>query len=190
MVSLLRIHHFTFIRTRTIHKHVYSSHQQGLTSILLSAARRSHSMASVESLRDEWNNLYRVRLPSLAKTKDPVQEKWPVNLDHCFARIILDNVIGKDRPWNKVLKSPAYKNMDEQQLRDAIALGEKLATGEENLVALDEKSLAMRGKKSKQAKSAKTTSRGKRKANVDDDADTEQKAKRVKKTRRHSVSPT
>lgn len=104
---------------------------------------------SLEDLRDKWNDLYKSRLPSLAKSKDPAQPKWPVQLDHCFARIVLDNAVGKDRPWAQVVKSPAYKNMNRQQLAAAIELGEKLATGEEDLVALDEKSLALRGKRSK-----------------------------------------
>lgn len=104
---------------------------------------------TLDELRDKWNCLYRTRLPSLAKAKDPAQPKWPVQLDHCFARIVLDNAVGKDKPWPRVLKSPAYKNMSRKQLEDAIELGEKLANGDENLVKLDEKSLALRGKKSK-----------------------------------------
>lgn len=106
-------------------------------------------MSSLEDLREQWNHLYRTRLPALAKAKDAAQPKWPVQLDHCFARIILDNAVGKDRPWNQVLKSPAYKHMSREQLDSAIALGEKLSNGEEDLVALDERSLSLRGKKSK-----------------------------------------
>lgn len=131
----------------------------------------------IEDLQDKWNHLYRTRLPKLAKAKDPVQPKWPVQLDHCFARIVLDNAVGKDRPWAQVLKSPAYKNMSRQQLKDAIELGEKLANGEENLVELDERSLALRGKKSKlkgQPQSASET----RKATKKDDKGKINKAKR------------
>ncbi|KAI3399153.1 hypothetical protein diail_7732, partial [Diaporthe ilicicola] len=79
-------------------------------------------MSSLEDLREQWNHLYRIRLPSLAKAKDTAQPKWPVQLDHCFARIILDNAVGKDLPWNQVLKSPAYKHMSRDQLETAIAL--------------------------------------------------------------------
>lgn len=106
-------------------------------------------MAPLGDLRDRWNELYRERLPALAKAKDPVQPVWPVQLNHCFARIVLDNVVGKDKPWNQVLKSPAYKHTSEQLLREAIDLGEKLASGEADLVALDENSLGLRGEKSK-----------------------------------------
>lgn len=125
-------------------------------------------MSSLEGLRKQWNHLYRDRLPSLAKAKDAAQPKWPVQLDHCFARIILDNAVGKDRPWNQVLKSPAYKHMSQGQLETAIALGEKLSKGEEDLVALDERSLSLRGKKSK-TKSVVEAAQKKRKAEVLED---------------------
>ncbi|KAL1866875.1 hypothetical protein Daus18300_006578 [Diaporthe australafricana] len=134
-------------------------------------------MSSLEDLRKQWNHLYRDRLPSLAKAKDASQPKWPVQLDHCFARIILDNAVGKDRPWNQVLKSPAYKNMSRDQLETAIVLGEKLSTGEEDLVVLDERSLSLRGKKSK-TKSVAGAAQKKRKAEVLVDVEgTEQQGK-------------
>lgn len=69
--------------------------------------------------------------------------------DHCFARIVLDNSIGIDKPWTKVLPSPAYKHMSETQLRAAIALAERIAAGTVNLVELDERSLQLRGKRGK-----------------------------------------
>ncbi|KAF4548147.1 Methylated-DNA--protein-cysteine methyltransferase-like protein [Elsinoe fawcettii] len=110
---------------------------------------------SLEQLQEEWNNLYKSRLPSLAKAKDPSQPKWPVVLDHCFARIILDNVIGGDKPWNQVIKAPAWRNMSEEQLREAIEFGEGIARGDVDLVEMDERSLEVRGKRSKVGGTAK-----------------------------------
>ncbi|KAI5365353.1 Putative methylated-DNA-[protein]-cysteine S-methyltransferase, active [Septoria linicola] len=110
--------------------------------------------ASKETLQERWNYLYKEYLPALAKARDEAQPKWPVNLDHCFARIVLDNSVGVDKPWTEVVKSPAYKNMSETQLKGAIALAEKIANGEANLVELDEQSLQLRGKKSKKRKAA------------------------------------
>lgn len=147
-------------------------------------------MPSLEALQKDWNDLYKKRLPALAKNKDVSQKKWPVQLDHCFARIILDNAIGGDKPWNQVIKSPAYKNMTQEQLKDAIALGEKLATGEEDLVALDEKSLALRGKRSKEqkGKGKESSTSKKRKASpekpTDPDADLKAQDKKRKKRER------
>lgn len=124
------------------------------------------AMSSLEDLREQWNHLYRTKLPALAKAKDAAQPKWPVQLDHCFARIILDNAVGKDKPWNQVLKSPAYKHMSQEQLNSAIALGEKLSNGQEDLVALDERSLSLRGKKSK-TKAEPAAAHKKRKIDTD-----------------------
>ncbi|KAI7317782.1 hypothetical protein KC315_g10296 [Hortaea werneckii] len=108
-----------------------------------------NSSQDIERLRERWNELYKQRLPALAKARDPVQTTWPVFLDHCFARIVLDNAIGKDKPWTEIIKQPAVKDMSEDQLKTAIDLAERLASGKADLVALDERSLELRGKRSK-----------------------------------------
>lgn len=101
---------------------------------------------SVSDLRVTWTTLYKHTLPSLAVSRSPVQMKWPVRYDHCFARIILDAVIGQDAPWTTKLKAPAWKNMSLEQLKAAVDLAESIAGGEVNLVELDDRSLALRGK--------------------------------------------
>lgn len=106
-------------------------------------------MAELPDLQAQWNFLYKEKLPELAKAKDPVQHTWPVHLDHCFARIVLDNAVGVDQPWTAVIKAPAVRNMSAQQLRGAIELAQSIAVGEVKLVELDERSLELRGKKSK-----------------------------------------
>lgn len=98
-------------------------------------------------LQSKWTTLYRTTLPSLAKQRSPAQSHWPVHLDHCFARIILDNAIGEGtEPWTSILKAPAVRNMSVAQLRAAIKLGEEIANGEADLVELDRISLMARGK--------------------------------------------
>jgi len=103
----------------------------------------------IESLRERWTHLYASHLPALAKARDPAQKHWPVFLDHCFARIVLDNAVGVDKPWTQAIKSPAVRNMTVGQLRDALALGEKVANGDADLVELDRVSLQLRGKREK-----------------------------------------
>lgn len=107
------------------------------------------------SLSSRWTTLYTHTLPSLARSKDLSQSTWPVHLDHCFARIILDAVIGNSTfarpdetptPWTAKMKSPAVKNMSTQQLEACIELGEAIAEGKVNLVELDQRSLTVRGK--------------------------------------------
>lgn len=107
------------------------------------------SVDTMEALRSRWIYLYSDYLPCLAQAKDPIQPSWPVHLDHCFARIVLDNAVGQDRPWTGVVPSPAVKHMTEQQLEVAIRLAERIAGGEANLVELDDRSLQLRGKKPK-----------------------------------------
>ncbi|KAF2090129.1 hypothetical protein K490DRAFT_17751, partial [Saccharata proteae CBS 121410] len=103
-------------------------------------------MESLNHLQAEWATLYRERLPQLAKARDPAQPRWPVWLDHCFARIVLDNAVGRDRPWMEAVRAPATKNMSEQQLLEAIALAKDIANGTANLEHLDRRSLGLRGK--------------------------------------------
>ncbi|KAL8973174.1 MAG: hypothetical protein Q9183_000137 [Haloplaca sp. 2 TL-2023] len=122
-------------------------------------------------LRAEWKTLYSNTLPSLALSKSPTQEIWPVHLDHCFARIILDSVIGDGKPWTSRLKSPAAKNMTHEQLLRCVSLGHAIAEGREDLLSLDAQSLEARGKAQKPAVD------GKRKLtnNDGDGASTEEK---------------
>lgn len=109
-------------------------------------------MVALEELQERWRYLYQEYLPALAAAKDQAQSQWTVHLDHCFARIVLDNAIGIDSPWTEKIKSPAIKNMTVTQLQSAIDLAEKLATGEANLLDLDQNSLRLRGKKEKKRK--------------------------------------
>ena len=124
-------------------------------------------MSDIESLRDQWKELYSKILPSLALSKSPKQSHWPVHVDHCFGRIILDAIIGEGGPWHAKLKGPAVKNMTAEQLQNCVNLGQAIADGKENLVELDDKSLSGRGKAPK-----------KRKHNENDETGKEKKAKK------------
>ena len=95
-------------------------------------------MASPEIVA-RWFSLTRETMPGLA-----VPRGWPVCDDHCFQRILLDNALG--RPWRAVLAPPAYRNASEAQLLAAIALGEAVVAGEEDLHRLNRRSLELRGR--------------------------------------------
>ncbi|PVH88748.1 hypothetical protein DL98DRAFT_477371, partial [Cadophora sp. DSE1049] len=101
---------------------------------------------SIEQLQDDWKHMFQQTLPKAATSKSPSQSTWPVHVDHCFARIILDAIVGIDTPWMEKIKSPAYKNMSREQLERSIELGQKVLDGDVDLVELDEKSLEVRGK--------------------------------------------
>lgn len=108
-----------------------------------------------QSLTSRWTTLYKHTLPNLARSSALSQPTWPVHLDHCFARIILDAIIGNSTslrpdetptPWTAKLKSPAVRNMSTQQLESCIELGESIAEGKVDLEELDRLSLTARGK--------------------------------------------
>lgn len=71
----------------------------------------------VAALRMRWLDLIRRELPEAARSRPA----WPIRLDHCFARVILDAVCG--RPWREVVKAPAYKHLGAEQLKQGIAAG-------------------------------------------------------------------
>ena len=78
-------------------------------------------------------------------------ERWVVTADHCFGRIVLDHAVG--RRWYDVLdrrRSPAFAQLDDDRLRAAVALAERIAAeGDPLLRELDAQSLAWRGKPAK-----------------------------------------
>ncbi|GAA4750592.1 hypothetical protein GCM10023328_36830 [Modestobacter marinus] len=81
-------------------------------------------------------------------------EGWVVTADHCFGRIVLDHAVG--RRWYDVLdrrRSPAFAQLDDDQLTTAVRLAEAMAAQGDPLVRrLDEQSLAWRGKRPKAAR--------------------------------------
>ncbi len=76
--------------------------------------------------------------------RDPATN-WPVQNDHCFQRIVLDNVCGG--PWFDHLARPAYKHLSHDQALCAIRLCEAIIAGHANLQDLNNKSLIWRRKK-------------------------------------------
>ncbi len=94
---------------------------------------------SREQLVDQWFKLTRKTMPGLAKERD-----WPVHLDHCFQRILLDNAVGG--LWRAAIEPPAYRNARTETLAKAIELGERVVAGETDLASLNRKSLEWRGK--------------------------------------------
>ncbi len=93
-------------------------------------------------VRGRWRDLVERRLPSAAG--DPGRS-WPIRFDHCFARVLLDNACG--RPWRDVINPPAWSNAEDRVLSEAIAFGEAVLANRADLHVLNERSLAMRGKR-------------------------------------------
>ncbi len=89
------------------------------------------------SLRLRWRHLVEDVLPEAAPRRD-----WPVDQDHCFARIMLDCVLGCR--WERMIAKPAWRHLSTDQLRRAIALAESVLAGGHDLHALNKRSLTLR----------------------------------------------
>lgn len=92
-----------------------------------------------QELEARWFALTRDELPAVA-----TERGWPVHLDHCFQRILLDNACG--RAWREAIEPPAYRNASDEVLTKAIALGEGALDRTEDLSELNDRSLTLRGK--------------------------------------------
>ncbi|WP_242050577.1 hypothetical protein [Oculatella sp. FACHB-28] len=94
-------------------------------------------------LRSQYLELANHVLPNLATSRH-----FPVRENHCFQRIILDNLFG--RCWYEVLerkREPAYKQLSEAQLEEAIALANCIISQPDSyLRSLNQNSLNWRQK--------------------------------------------
>ena len=100
---------------------------------------------------DRYRSLINDDLPRAAKAKSDRQPIWPVHLNHCFGRIILDNIC--KQPWRRIIPAPAIRNMSPDQLEQAVTLAEDILSGKTDLATLNRESLRMRGEPSQSSAS-------------------------------------
>lgn len=93
-------------------------------------------------LQDKYLELTRVTLPAHAKA-----EGWSLKEDHCFMRVVLDQLF-EDCWYNHLDKRlVAYKQLNESQLEVAVGLATALIDqGESLLEVWNRQSLAWRNK--------------------------------------------
>ncbi|MBW4540116.1 MAG: hypothetical protein KME43_13365 [Myxacorys chilensis ATA2-1-KO14] len=99
-------------------------------------------MDNLTLLRNQYLELTNQTLPALAN-----ERKLPVRSNHCFQRIVLDNLFGCC--WYEVLnrKQPAYKQLSQEQLEKAIAIAQSMIDQpDEYIRQLNQNSLNWRGK--------------------------------------------
>ena len=98
---------------------------------------------NVEQLRAKYLQLIDRELPAQAK-----QRQFPVRFNHCFARIILDNLF--QRCWYEAIdrqQGAAYKQLSVEQLYQAIDIAEAIIDRPDSYVQqLNQNSLRWRGK--------------------------------------------
>lgn len=98
---------------------------------------------NLEQLRNRYLELIDRELPAQAK-----QRQFPVRFNHCFARIILDNLF--QCCWYEAIdrkQGSAYKQLTAEQLRRGIDIAEKILDRPNTYIEqLNQNSLRWRGK--------------------------------------------
>jgi hypothetical protein len=93
-------------------------------------------------LQARYLELTRIELPAAAR-----EHGWPIRLDHCFMRVILDAVCRGCWYDHLDRRLAAYKQLTDAQLREAVTRGEQmLAEGRATVEAMNRQSLRWRGK--------------------------------------------
>ena len=115
-------------------------------SAAVDATPQTQRVADRARLLTRYRELVLDELPRQARASG-----WVVTADHCFGRILLDHAV--QGRWYDVLdrrRSPAFAQLDDEQLAAAVAMAERVAAEGDPLVrALDAQSLAWRGKPAK-----------------------------------------
>ena len=96
---------------------------------------------TIQALRERLMRLANVEFPAAAKSG-----AYPVRFNHCFLRIVYDHVFGTQ--WQRILPKgqAAYKQLNAEQLTQAISIGESIIQDPALCSELNKASLAYRGK--------------------------------------------
>ena len=95
------------------------------------------------ALEQHYLHLTNYTLPEVAP-----QNHWPVHLNHCFQRIILDAIF-QDCWYQHLDRSkrvPAYRQLTLEQLQQAVDLAERMLAQPDIVHPLNRQSLRYRGK--------------------------------------------
>jgi hypothetical protein len=96
--------------------------------------------ADLTARREQYRTLVGERLPAAAGQAGD----WPIHQDHCFARVVLDNVF-QGVWYDHVDGRPAYEHLSADDLDAAIDIAERLLRSGAPLVTeLNERSLRWR----------------------------------------------
>lgn len=102
-------------------------------------------MSNLEDLQQRYLQRLRTDLPAAAR--DGNARDWPIRLDHCFMRVILDQLFGGCWYDHLSKNKPAYKQLSEEQLQKTIIMADQVLEGDTAaLRQWNEDSLRWRGK--------------------------------------------
>ena len=95
---------------------------------------------TIDDLREEYRHKVTEMLPERAQSEDG----WPIHLDHCFGRVVLDNLFG-DEWYDHVDGRPAYMCLSMAELQEAIDIADSmLEDGPQRCEELNDRSLRWR----------------------------------------------
>jgi hypothetical protein len=77
----------------------------------------------LSQLRERYRQTVHEELPATAQNSDG----WPIHLDHCFGRVVLDNLF-EDEWYDHVDGRPAYEHLSAEQLRTALDIADRMLT--------------------------------------------------------------
>ena len=106
--------------------------------------------ASLIALQAEYKDLINHQLPKRARAHNQSHQdrskRYPVHLNHCFGRIILDTLFNDC--WYRHLNknTPAFRQLNQAQLQQAIQIAKRLLESPEQTRELNTQSLQHRGK--------------------------------------------
>jgi len=94
-----------------------------------------------EALKEELRIQANKTFPAVAR-----REGFPIVMNHCFLRVVYDNLF--QQKWQRVLshERPAIHQLDETQLRRAVALGNEIIADRQACEMMNERSLQWRGR--------------------------------------------
>lgn len=102
--------------------------------------QRTLNGTDLSDLRETYLRKVTRELPERARSRDG----WPIRRDHCFGRVVLDNLFG-GAWYDHVDGRPAYEHLSEEELREAIAIAdEMLDEGRPAVERLNDRSLRWR----------------------------------------------
>jgi hypothetical protein len=94
----------------------------------------------LSQLRATYQQKVNEELPEQSQASDG----WPIHLDHCFGRVVLDNLF-QDEWYGHVAGRPAYEHLSCDELRAAIEIADRMLNeGQPAVEELNENSLRWR----------------------------------------------
>ena len=101
---------------------------------------------TLQEQQQQYLHLTNYVMPQVAR-----QQHWPVRLNHCFQRIILDALFHDCwyQHLDRTSRIPAYRQLSEAQLTRALTIAQHMLDSSETVRQLNQQSLMYRNKQAR-----------------------------------------